>query len=55
MKPCYGCKKRKAACAGTCGEYHDWMNSLKADPEAMRRQRSVDGHVLHRDIWRQTL
>lgn len=55
MKPCYGCKNARAHCAGGCQEYHDWMAGLKADPEAMKRQRSIDGFVLHRDIWRSGL
>lgn len=55
MKPCYNCKKARPHCAGTCEEYHGWMADLKADPEAMKRQRSVDGFVLYRDIWRHNL
>lgn len=52
MKPCYGCKETANGCAGRCRKYHEWVNGLKDDPEAMKRQRREDDFLLHRDIWR---
>ena len=55
MKPCYGCKKMRRNCAGTCEEYHGWMHGLLENPEELKRQRSIDGHVLYRDLNRRNL
>ena len=45
----------RGCCAGGCQRYHEWMAQLRADPDAMKRQRAEDAFVNHRDIWRQQL